>query len=264
MLALAGIGVAGVRWANSRSQHRPQEIQSLRATSLGVSAALAMQSAPQIQVRQHRLVYPYSVVPGGVASAQELENATAHDPVVATHYSGFNYHRARIQEVRTPLPVYLSYRLGNRIYWTRKTAMLRVGEKVLTDGNIAARTRCGNQVSVLPQANTSPNEPSMAELDRPDAVASGAEALPSELSASLLHFDPVMPLGPAMPGGGISAGPPGAYVPPPLAGGGGTQGGSPGGGGGGGGNPPPTVPEPATIVLVLSGAAVIATRYRMR
>ena len=36
-----------------------------------------------------RPVYPYSVIPGGVESAQELKNAVLRDSVVAGHYAGF-------------------------------------------------------------------------------------------------------------------------------------------------------------------------------
>ena len=115
-----------------------------------------------VQARNPRVVYPYSVVPGGVRSGEELQNVAAHDPAVAQHYSGFSYKQARVVEVSEPKLVYLSYRRGDRIYWSRKQAKLHVGEKLLSDGHITARTRCGNQVSVLPQANTSPNEPTTA------------------------------------------------------------------------------------------------------
>lgn len=225
-----------------------------------------------IQPRNRRLVYPYSVVPGGVRSGDELREIAKHDPVVAQHYSGFDYTRARVVEVDRPKLVYVSYRKGGQIHWTRKQATLRVGEKLLTDGHITARTRCGNQVSVLPQADTLPNEPLMAELERPDAVASGREDLFPQ-SASSLHLDPLMPIGPPyagfpqpipfMPfpfGGGVGSPIPGCaadkkhpaktlkndctHTPPPP--------------------PPAPVPEPGSFVLMLSGAAALYASVRMR
>ena len=140
---------------------------------------LGSQQAPRIQSRNRRLVsYPYSVVPGGVGSREELRDIASHDPVVAKHYVGFNYRRARPgRGKKSTRKVYLSYRLQNKIYWTVRQASLHPGEKLLTDGSVTARARCGNQVSVLPQAGTSPEEPTMAELDRPDAVASGIEGI---------------------------------------------------------------------------------------
>ena len=266
-LLLVGLCVAGARWISGRANSSPRWEA---ANSVHSSSSLAIAQLPSgIQARNRRLVYPYSVVPGGVRSAQELREVAAHDAAVAKHYSGFDYQHARVIEVKDPRMVYLSYRRGDRIYWTRKQASLHRGEKLLTDGSITARTRCGNQVSVLPRRDTGPEEPTMAELDRPDAVASGLETIPSSLSSSLLHVDPVMPFGHS-PSAGISAGGPlGGFVPPPIGGGGG--GGSPGGGHPGGGGctsncnpppPPPPIPEPSTILLVLSGAAAIFARSR--
>jgi hypothetical protein len=262
-LVLVAFCVAGLRWISTRSQTSYQLRKSPSFTGSVASYVLESPRAPKIQSRNRRLVYPYSVVPGGVGSAEELRAAATHDSVVAKHYSGFNYRRARLVEVKEPRKVYLSYRLHNKIYWTVQQASLHPGEKLLTDGTVTARARCGNQVSVLPQTSTSPEEPTMAELDRPDAVASGIEGFPGTLDSNLLHIDPAMPLGPSASGGNAvgPGGPPGVFVPPPLGGGGG---GSSGGTGGGGGNPPPATPEPGTIVLVISGAGIIFARYRRR
>jgi hypothetical protein len=276
LLVLVGICVAGIRWiADGGPGHAYQRNQPLPTTGQSLSA-LAGPHPGEIRTRNRRLVYPYSVIPGGVTSADELRETSAHDETVATHYAGFNYNRARIIEVNEPRLVYLSYRRGNKVYWTRKQASLHKGEKLLTDGRITARTRCGNQVSVLPQANTSPEEPLLAELDRPDAVASGMEAFPSNLGSSL-SVDPVMPIGPSSPGGGGFAGgggPPSVFVPLPIGGP------TPPSGGGGctptkNNNctsppppppppPPPAVPEPGTMVLVLSGAAAVFARLRQK
>ena len=265
-LVLAAFCVAGIRWISSRSQTSQQVRESPSFTGSVASYILESPRASKIQPRNRRLVYPYSVVPGGVGSAEELRSAATHDSVVAKHYSGFNYRRARLVEVKEPRKVFLSYRLHNKIYWTVQQASLHPGEKLLTDGTVTARARCGNQVSVLPQAGTSPEEPTMAELDRPDAVASGIEGFPNTFNSNLLHIDPAMPLGPSAAGGNAAGpgGPPAVFVPPPLGGGGGSSSGGAGGGGGGGGTPPPATPEPGTIVLVISGAGIIFARYRRR
>jgi hypothetical protein len=270
-LVLVVVGVAGFRLASdgvrrySNQWGRPQAVEGSRSL-----AVLAGPHSEAIQAHNRRLVYPYSVIPGGVASADELREAAGHDPSVAEHYAGFDYSRARVVEVDRPRLVYLSYRRGGQIHWTSKQASLHPGEKLLTDGKITARTRCGNQVSVLPQANTVPDEPLVAELDRPDAVASGIE-FPSNFNSQLLEVDPVMPIGPGPIAGWtpVGPGPPGVSVPfpigPPIL---------------GGGScvptkknnfcksvpppppPPPPVPEPGTIVLVLSGAAAVFARFR--
>src|SRR4051794_15398038 len=37
-----------------------------------------------------RTVFPYSVIPGGAATAQALTTAIANDPVVSAHYANFD------------------------------------------------------------------------------------------------------------------------------------------------------------------------------
>jgi hypothetical protein len=223
-----------------------------------------------IQSRNRRVVYPYSVIPGGVRSSTELREIAQHDPVVAGHYSGFDYSRARVIEVDNPRLVYVSYRRAGQIHWTSKQATLLKGELLLTDGHITARTRCGNQVSVLPQANISPQEPTMAELERPDAVASGMEQFFPQTSAAL-NLDPMVPL--ARPFGAfpqtggfmpLPPGPIGTVTCPPNNNKKGantnkkskTECKTP--------PPPAPVPEPGTILLVTSGAFAVYGRYRLR
>jgi hypothetical protein len=269
-LALVAVCVGGIRLFSNRSRTSETVQKSPPSTASSAAYIGESQRVPKIQARTHRLVYPYSIVPGGVSSAEELRQAAAHDSVVASHYAGFNYRRAHLVEVKQVQKVYLSYRLHNKVYWTVRQASLHPGEKLLTDGNLTARARCGNQVSVLPQVTTSPEEPTLAELDRPDAIASGIEGLPASPDSRLLAVDPALPFGPSHTGPtGIAGGggPPGVFLPPPIGGGGGNGGGGNGGGGnggGGGGGHPPETPEPGTVVLVLSGAGIIFARYRKR
>ena len=263
-LLFACVGI--IRWISGGTRSAGiREASDHSGASLSTFAGLQPSG---IQAHNRRLVYPYSVVPGGVTSTAELRQVADHDAVVGEHYRSFDYKHARMIEVNQPRLVYLSYRRGNKVYWTRKQASLQKGEKILTDGKITARARCGNQVSVLPQAQTSTEEPTMAELDRPDAVASGMQAFPSNYESSLLEVDPGVPIGP----GGLAAGPvgapPGGFIPLPVGGAPGTpinsgcvpkpdkpcQNPPP--------PPPPAVPEPGTIILVASGAAAILTRMR--
>jgi hypothetical protein len=275
-LLIVIVCIAGVRWISGYAKSYSAQWRRPESSNAVSLSALAGPHVGEISSHNQRLVYPYSVIPGGVRSAAELRDATAHDTVAAEHYAGFDYKHAHIVEVSEPKLVYLSYRRKNKIYWTRKQARLHPGEKLLTDGHITARTRCANQVSVLPQANTSPEEPEIAELDRPDAVASGTEAFPN-LSSSLLDADPGIPAAPTGSGpGGTSGGfgPPSTFIPLPIGGPGGTT--PPRTGGESGctpGNctpppppppPPPAVPEPGTFLLVGSGAAAVIARLRAR
>src|SRR5207245_11322315 len=69
---------------------------------------------------------------------------------------------------------YLSYRMRDRIFWTKKQIALRQGEKLITDGKITARTRCANRVEVLPQAAIAPDEPLADQFDDPFAERGSA------------------------------------------------------------------------------------------
>jgi hypothetical protein len=272
-LLLLAAGVAGLRLGSEGLHHYTDHW--VRAAGPRESiAALAGPRAEAVRARNLRLVYPYSVIPGGVGSVAELRDAAAHDTVVAEHYAGFDYARARVIRVDRPRLVYLSYRRGGKIHWSSKQASLHPGEKLITDGKVTARERCGNQVSVLPQANTAPDEPLMAELDQPDALASGIE-VPSTLNSQLMHMDPVMPVGPNLPGAGggtpiggtpVGAGPPGVSMPFPI--------GLPISGGTCVPSkknhnckqepPPAAAPEPGTLVLMFSGGAAVLVRFRRK
>lgn len=272
-IALVALCVGAVRWVHDEARFFGERAGILRTPELAMQGTL---HPGRIQSRNRRTVYPYSVVPGGVQSAAELHTAADDDPLVAAHYSGFDYQRAHLVEVKQPQLVYVSYRKDGHIYWTRKQLSLHVGEKLLTDGRMTARTRCGNQVSVLPQSNVAPHEPTMAELDTPDSVASGSEQLFSpEIATNPLEADPGMPLTTSLGGNAFAGGPPPlGFMPMPIGNGGiGTPLCPPGKGGklthsknskGCNNNPPPPpeVPEPGTLVLMFSGMAGIVARYR--
>lgn len=221
----------------------------------------------------HRVVYPYSVIPGGAHNPEELKDTAAHDPVVGDFYAGFDYDKARVVTVTQPQIVYLSYRIRDKVYWTKKKVALHLGEKLLTDGKITARTRCGNQVSEQVKGAISPQEPPLALLDQPvtaDAGTAMRSPLASHYQSALLTrpttggFDPLGPpsgsaglyspgIGggfppispPALPGGGTNTpnSPPPPPPPPPEP-------------------PPAVVPEPGTMLLMASGLAGIYWKRR--
>ena len=130
-----------------------------------LSQATVQAVAPRPQ--PHRTVYPYSVIPGGIASVVDLREQAARDYVVRRHFANFAYRFAHIIQVHAAREVYLSYRLGDRVVWTTKKVHLHPGEELITDGNITARTRCGNQISETPQGEVAAEEPSEDVLDKP-------------------------------------------------------------------------------------------------
>lgn len=153
------------------------------------------------QAEPSRPVYPYSVVPGGVEDAKELKWVAEHDPIVAAHYAGFNYERARVVRVTLARTVYVSYRIGNHIYWTRRRVKLHKGEKLITDGRMTARGRCANRVEEVPQQAASAAEPPPQKFDEPVAPALGTalQGPPVPFESALLDRTGAPGLGPAPP-----------------------------------------------------------------
>lgn len=110
-------------------------------------------------------VYRYSVVPGGVHSPRELQLASADDYVVRTLYNGVNFPLVHEHRLATDTILYISYRKGLHVFWTKGTHVLHAGEVVYTDGKRLVRARCGNLLSLTPRYPTEPTEPTVAELD---------------------------------------------------------------------------------------------------
>ena len=113
-----------------------------------------------------RHLYPYSVIPGGVQSGAELRTAAQNDPVVARHYADFDLAKARVISLDRDQMVYVSYRMGEEVFWTNRALKLPKGETVITDGVHEARTRCGNRISETPQAPLSPQQPALETFNR--------------------------------------------------------------------------------------------------
>jgi hypothetical protein len=175
-------------------------------------SAVAAYSASE---RNSRLLanplFPYSIIPGGAHSAKELRNAVAHDAVVASHYADFDLEKARIVRLDRDRTVYVSYRLGDRVYWTTKKLTLLRGEKIITDGKHEARTRCGNRISEAPAEPVSSQEPSEEAME----VAPVLDRFPSEDPA--VETPPISPADLVRPMQTPPENPPGGvFIPPPI------------------------------------------------
>lgn len=200
-----------------------------------------------------RPLYPYSVIPGGVESRQELKDAIAHDPVAAGHYANFDVAKVRVVRLDRDRMVYISYRMGDRVFWTSKKVKLAKSEAVITDGTHEARTRCGNRLSDTPAQPVSPTEPTPQALEQPQSPQ-----LVAILEPAAFNFPPTPPLprplgSPLSPPSTPPDSPPGGgMIPPPFF---------PPIGGGGSLPPavslPVPVPEPTSLSMVVAGIAVI-------
>ena len=114
-----------------------------------------------------RVMYPYSIIPGGVQNDGELRTAVASDPVVARHYWDFDVAKARKIAVSEDRLVYVSYRIGNSVFWTKRPLRIPRGETLISDGVHFARTRCGNRLSATPMAPVAKTQPAPEALEQP-------------------------------------------------------------------------------------------------
>lgn len=193
MLGLAGLialgNVVGI-WEEPPAVKPPQ----------GVGAAVLGIDAP-ITVR--RANFNYSVIPGGAYNAQELRRAVNVDPVVAQHYPDLDLSTMRAEVLKADRLAYVSYRLGDRVYWTSKKVRIRSGETILTNGQTEIRARCGNCISMEPLLPTSADEPDPAQLDslsdtdHPMRLEALSATLPVLVSWPLDVFGSAGPTGPA-------------------------------------------------------------------
>lgn len=135
--------------------------------SKDAAATLSPFDAGKYTSGQNRQVYPYSVIPGGIKNLADLKLAIAEDPVVARQFEGFNFQRAHLTQVAQNESMFVSYRIGQKVYWTRRKIALHRGETLVTDGNITVRTRCGNRVAKVPGDTGSPLEPPEDAFNQP-------------------------------------------------------------------------------------------------
>ena len=254
-------------WTHSHSASSDDSKSNVAAGSSSIplywnwnDAGFSPPTAPYAE----RPVYPYSVIPGGVASARELQAALRGDPVVAKHYSDFQTKTARIIRLARTRHVYVSYRLANRIYWTGKRVTLYAGETLFSDGKHLVRARCGNRISETPAVPTSPSEPGKEVLDHPVAPFfpdTTDSPLPDPIWSE--RSTPSLP-GPGAPGGTDSGLLP--FIPFLCCGSSPARSPSPSPGPLPQPYPPPVVatPEPASFVLLIAGSAVLLLLWKFR
>ena len=265
LLSVAG-GVFAPALISIAAERRPAMHFAPRPTAYSIP--VAYQSA-MVAEQGKRKVYPYSIVPGGARSVEEARRAMA-DPSLKAQYASFNLGQLKQVQLDHDIKGYVSYRWGDRIYWTSKKLTLHAGEMVFTDGTHIARGRCLNCYSALPMAPIRPHEPTEKTMDVAMELPTTIYSFPElPLYAPALPVPPaeLTPVAPVLPGAGPIGGGGGGgggiwfplipFIPPihhhpgspsspvvtgtPPPGGGGSP--PPGGGGspppGGGGSPPP-------------------------
>jgi hypothetical protein len=138
-------------------------------------------------VRSLRPVYPYSVIPGGVYSAKELERVRSTDRLAREHYADFNLPATHLVTTAEARYAYVSYRSGGKLLWTTHKLLIPKGETLLTDGVNFCRTRCGNRLSEIPHREANAHE--MSALDPTERLLSLPNFTPSLLVNNLVGLN---------------------------------------------------------------------------
>jgi hypothetical protein len=249
VLILESVLVSVVLPYNYGYSPRNSTAEKLSATAAAGPTDTEWLAPAPVLGRTDRVLYPYSVIPGGVKNSAELRNAVAHDDTVAHHYADFDLGNARVTKLREARAVFVSYRIGSRIFWTKNRLNLPAGETVVTDGEHMARTRCGNRLSDGPIGPVLKNEPLPEAMEIPSD--GGLLAAPESLSELPLAVPPTTAIVvPPQPPGSI-------YIPivPPVF----PVGGTPSSPGIPLGPPPPPIsaPEPSGLLMLAAGCACV-------
>lgn len=142
--------------------------------------------------KYERVVYPYSVIPGGVRSREELGASMARDSVVAAHFADFKVSQARMIKADQTRLMHVSYRMQDQVFWTAQKVKIPEGETLITDGEETARARCGNRVSAVPVEPISINEPMIEFFDFPRMASIETPELGpiAQVSLEMREFSP--------------------------------------------------------------------------
>lgn len=272
----------------SPAKVQPAELFVSQASSFALETPTIPFESTDRDSTPTRNFYPYSVIPGGADSTSELRSAIANDSTVRAHYADFVVASTHVERLKASQAFYVSYRVGNNIFWTKNALTIPAGETILSDGNHLARTRCGNRLSAVPAAPVAALEIAPAAMEAPAGeplvAAVGPIAAPAELPVTSV---PLTELAAAPPSQTVPTSPSGGIflpLPPylPVGLGGGSTPGTPGSPGSSSppagppstpptpppGTPPATppvqAPEPSALLMLGAGFAAILLLIRLR
>jgi PEP-CTERM motif-containing protein len=257
LMLLLFAATAAVTWQFARQQPVSRlsrsSLETVRVGAAEIQVEKANYAEPwSMAARPGRPAYPFSVIPGGVESVEELRQIAEHDRVVARHFQGFDYQHAHLVKVSEKQAMYLAYRMGDKVYWTRKKVALHPGETLISDGKIVARARCGNRVAVAPLGPRAMVGPLDSDLDQPlftnAMVTHDVDPQPEAYSASLPDGANAL-----LPTSHRKRFLPFFFLPVAAL---------PGGGGGSAHTPLAVAPEPGTLLLLSTGVAGVYWKSR--
>jgi len=94
------------------------------------------------------IVYPYSMVAGGVHSAEQWRQVRHQADYQGTALAGMEMHMAQL---RVEKRMWVSFEYAGQVVWVSHPLVIRAHEGVLVDdaGEVLIRERCGNRLSEI-------------------------------------------------------------------------------------------------------------------
>jgi hypothetical protein len=120
-----------------------------------------------------------------IHSVEDFQKTVRNDPVLLSHFSGFNWETAKIGKQDEETFAYVSHRKGEVIKQTSKPIRLPKGDGYITDGVRIARTYCCNDINMTPSAGVPKKE--SPPINMTPSAGVPEEWVPSEPS---FPFDP--------------------------------------------------------------------------
>jgi hypothetical protein len=198
--------------------------------------------------RIEKPMYRLSLIPGGAKNMFELDLQVQLDPVLQKFYKNFDFSKQRQFTIDKDMDIYMSFRVGNDIRWTKKKVHVKAGESAVTDGEYTILLRCGNMIAWTPQTPATPLPPEILETPVAPPLETTIVPIGSETIFTPEVVPPIGPvytpqtylpqspyIGPPIYGVSIYGAP---IVPPVPVG------------------PSPT-PEPSTFVLIAIGFGIL-------
>ena len=154
--------------------------------------------APRTAVEQHTKPPDVSVIhvsyrplnlaliPGGITSVEEFLKRVARDPTLNSFFGSCDV-EATFQQLPDDIVVFMAFRRGQEIKWTRRPLLVHQGEYILTYCGNTVLARCGNLISWTPMQPSEDVPPSLLEEpveERPNPQASD-HPVPSYLASQI-------------------------------------------------------------------------------
>jgi hypothetical protein len=134
-----------------------------------------------------------ALIPGGITSVEEFLQRVAEDPTLNSFFGSCDV-EATIQPLPDDILVFIAFRRGQEIKWTRRPLLVHKGEYVLTFCGKTVLARCGNLISWTPMQPSEDVPPSLLEApveESPNPQASASDHPAPSYPASQVAEAPV-------------------------------------------------------------------------